>query len=88
MSAGEIIFRIIEVVSLVIFVRVILSWVVIMGRVRNEAVVAAYRFFEQITDPILAPIRRALPPTSGIDFSPVIAIVILWILGAVISQFL
>ena len=88
MSAGEIISRIIEVVSLVIFVRVILSWIVIMGRVRNAPLIAAYRFFEQITDPILAPIRRVLPSSSGMDFSPVIAIVILWILGAVISQFL
>ncbi len=87
MSAGAIVYAIVEVASFVILARVILSWIVIMGRVRNEALIAAYRFFEQITEPLLGPIRRILPPTSGIDFSPVIAIMLLWVLAAVLRQF-
>ena len=31
----------------------------------------------QLTEPILAPIRRVIPPTSGIDWSPMIAMLIL-----------
>jgi uncharacterized protein YggT (Ycf19 family) len=30
-----------------------------------------------MTEPILAPIRRVIPPTSGIDWSPLIAMLIL-----------
>jgi len=37
-------------------------------------------FLYQATEPILAPIRRVLPPTGGIDWSPTIAIVLMGIL--------
>lgn len=34
----------------------------------------------ELTEPILAPIRRILPPTSGLDFSPLIALLLLELL--------
>ncbi len=34
-------------------------------------------FLYQVTEPVLAPIRRVLPPTAGIDWSPMIAILLL-----------
>jgi YggT family protein len=37
-------------------------------------------FLYQVTEPVLAPIRRVLPPTAGIDWSPMIAILLLGIL--------
>jgi YggT family protein len=35
------------------------------------------RFAWQVTEPVLAPIRRMLPPMSGIDLSPMVA----WLIG-------
>lgn len=32
------------------------------------------RFVMSVTDPILAPIRRFLPPMGGLDFSPLIVL--------------
>ena len=40
-----------------------------------------------VTDPILEPIRRMMP-RMGIDLSPLIAIVLLQIVSATLSQFL
>ena len=37
-------------------------------------------FLYQVTEPVLGPIRRILPPTGGIDWSPMIAILLLGIL--------
>src|SRR5918999_225987 len=51
--------------------RVILSWTNPMGGGGLTA------FVYQMTEPILAPIRRFLPPTSGIDWSPLIAMLLL-----------
>jgi len=34
-----------------------------------------------VTEPILAPIRRVVRPTGGIDWSPMIAILLLGILA-------
>ena len=36
------------------------------------------RFLIQITEPLLAPIRRNLPIMAGLDFSPMVALLILW----------
>ncbi|HET9497896.1 MAG TPA: YggT family protein [Candidatus Limnocylindria bacterium] len=56
---------------LLILARVIISWTNPRG---GGSLVA---FVYQITEPILAPIRRVIPPTSGIDWSPLIAMLIL-----------
>lgn len=42
----------------------------------------------KIVEPLLAPIRKVLPPTGGIDLSPLVLIIILQILGAVLVAFL
>jgi YggT family protein len=59
------------VLWVLILARVIISWTNPRG---GGSLVA---FVYQVTEPILAPIRRVLPPTSGIDWSPLIAMLIL-----------
>jgi YggT family protein len=54
-----------------ILARVIISWTNPRGG--GQVVAVVY----QLTEPILAPIRRVIPPTSGIDWSPLIAMLIL-----------
>lgn len=41
---------------------------------------AIWRALNAILDPMLAPIRRFLPQTGGIDFSPIVLIVLIQIL--------
>lgn len=57
------------VLYILLFVRVILSWV---RPDPYSQFYEVYRFIFNITEPLLAPIRRILPPTGGIDFSPII----------------
>lgn len=54
--------------------RVLVSWVDPMGRNQLSA------FLIQTTEPILAPVRRALPRSGMIDFSPLIVLLILGVL--------
>lgn len=61
-----------------ILARVIISWTNPQG---GGTLVA---FVYQVTEPILAPIRRLLPPTSGIDWSPLIAMLILGAISRVV----
>ena len=63
------------VVWFLLIARVLLSWTNPMG---GGGLVA---FIYQATEPILAPIRRVLPPTGGIDWSPLIAMLVL---GAIV----
>jgi len=43
---------------------------------------------DRFMNPILAPIRRIMPPTGMFDFSPLILIIILYILDAIIIRIL
>jgi YggT family protein len=43
------------------------------------------RFLMDVTEPILAPVRRLLPSTGGIDFSPTIVLLGLFLLQMVIA---
>jgi YggT family protein len=64
-----------RLVSLLIFVRVILSWLPMVG-VRIDPYHPLIRILFQLTDPILEPLRRFI--TFGmIDFSPIAALILL-----------
>ncbi len=51
----------------------------------NEVVMAIYTSINAILDPFLAPIRRLLPNTGAIDFSPLVLIILLNILQIILS---
>ena len=60
--------------TLLVFGRVLLSWVDPGGRTQLGT------FVHSATEPILAPVRRALPRTGALDLSPLIVLVILTVL--------
>jgi YggT family protein len=51
----------------------------------NQFLVQVYRSINALLDPVLAPIRRAMPDTGAIDFSPLVLIILLQILLIVLS---
>jgi YggT family protein len=59
---------------LLVIARVIVSWTAPTG---GGSLVA---FIYQATEPLLAPIRRVIPPSAGIDWAPLIATLVLGIL--------
>ena len=58
----------------VIIASVILSWLMAFGVVNpyNRFVSALDQAFRAVTEPLLRPIRNALPDFGGIDFSPLV----------------
>jgi len=60
--------------SFAIIARALLSWF----RISRYHPVA--RFLIEITEPVLAPLRRYIPPVGGLDFTPMVALILLWIL--------
>ncbi|MCX7852144.1 MAG: YggT family protein [Anaerolineae bacterium] len=63
-----------------ILIRILLSWV------RMDPYHPIVRILDQITEPVLAPARRIIPPIGGLDFSPVIVIIVLNILERILLQ--
>lgn len=62
-----------------ILARVLLSWVDPGGRGRVAA------FVIKMTEPILAPVRKALPRTGMFDLSPMIVLIVLGVLLRTLS---
>jgi len=67
------IIRIIQIYNIVILARVIASWLI------RDPYNPIYHFLWGITEPILGPIRNILP-NMGLDFSPIVAYLLLNIL--------
>ncbi len=60
-----------EIMYWLIIIRALISWV------NPDPFNVIVQFLHRVTEPILDPVRRWLPPT-GIDVSPIIAIIGIW----------
>lgn len=75
-----------QVLSLAILFRVLMSWVDPFGNMRLTQIL------RDLTEPILAPIRSLVPGMGMFDFSPIIAMLLLQaisrlLLGALTGSF-
>ena len=52
----------------------------------NEFVMAIYRSINSLLEPVLGPIRRIMPSTGAIDFSPLVLIILLQIMLIVLTN--
>ena len=53
---------------------------------RNPFVSSVMRSLEALFTPLLRPIRRFLPTAGGIDFSPMVLIIIIWVIQTLLLQ--
>ena len=75
--------QLINIYVLVIFGRILLSWFPIS---RGSPMESVYSALYTVTEPVLGPVRRALPAMGGFDFSPIVVIVGLQLLGQAIAR--
>jgi YggT family protein len=68
--------------KIILIASVILFWLVRYNLldIRNEVVRNISNFLTRVTEPVLGPIRRALPDMGGIDISPIVVIIAIQIL--------
>lgn len=72
--------RVIWALSVLLIVSSILSW--FQPDPRNPLV----KLLHAVVDPLLLPVRAVLPPTGGMDFSPMVVMIILWILRGMLAR--
>lgn len=70
----EVLCAVVQLFVLAIFARAILSWFPIG---RGSPVAAVSDVLSAMTEPVLGPVRRVLPPLGGFDLSPIVVIVVL-----------
>ena len=76
---GFIIYGLISLYILLITIRIIFSWGMLSYKNR------LMRFLVDVTEPLLGPLRRTIPPLGWMDISPLVAILILWLFQAAVA---
>lgn len=81
-------YRILDLLYYCLIVQVIMSWLITFGvlNTNNRLVEGIARTLFRITEFFLLPIRRLLPPMSGLDFSPLVLILIIIFLQRIIQE--
>jgi len=76
---GDLLGKLISLYQIALIIRIVLSWV--PHNPYNQAI----RFLYKITDPVLNPVQKLIPPFKGIDFSPIIVLIglgiVKWMVG-------
>lgn len=76
---GYVLYGLLSFYSLLIFLRIIFSWVT--ASYANRLM----RFLVNATEPLLGPLRRMIPPVGGFDISPIVAFIIVWVLQSAVA---
>ena len=86
---------ILNIVWWIFLIMIIMSWLINFNVIntQNRFVAAVWRVVNQITEPILRPIRRIVPPVGGFDLSPIIVFIVIfflqnWIASMAVGRFI
>jgi YggT family protein len=85
----DVILIVLNLYMYVVIAMVIMSWLVAFNVVnpRNQFVHMVHDFLYRVTEPVLRPIRNALPAMGGIDISPIILFLIIILIERVIEYY-
>lgn len=86
------IYQIVELITRVVIFLVIIQFVIgllfafnVVSQ-SNQFLTQVYRSINSLLEPILGPIRRLLPQTGAVDFSPLVLIILLQIVMIVVRS--
>jgi YggT family protein len=86
----DVILLILNLYTWVIIGSAIFSWLFAFNVVnsRNQVVATIGRMLHQLTEPVLRPIRRYVPTFGGLDISPVVALIGIFLIERIIVYYI
>ncbi len=83
----QILLILLTVAGWIIIIQMILSWLVAFNVINthNDFVRGLMRGLDRILEPIYRPIRKVMPDFGGLDFSPMVVIIVLLILSKLVE---
>jgi YggT family protein len=75
-----------QIVQLVIVIQAVLSWLIAFNVINTHSdfVRTVWNALQKITEPLYRPIRRILPDFGALDLSPLVVLLILYILTNIV----
>ena len=77
--SGSPIAQLIDIYTVIVLITVVVSWIQLPP---DNPIV---KFTKMLTEPVLAPIRKLMPSTGGLDFSPMILLLLLYALRGMMA---
>jgi Predicted integral membrane protein len=81
-----------QIITVVNLIFEVLTWLVIirciLSFVRHNPYQPVIRFIYDVTEPIMAPFRRIIPSTGGMDFSPIVVLLAITLVQRIVVSLL
>ena len=86
----DVVFIALDLYKYVIVGSAVMSWLIAFNvvNIRNDVVRSIWQTLTGLTEPLLAPIRRVMPKTGGVDISPVVLFLLLLLVEQVIARYI
>jgi len=83
----DIVLFLLRLLSIVVIVQVVLSWLVAFNVVNLQQpfVRALYTGMDRMTEPLYRPIRKILPDFGGLDFSPIVLLLLIQVVSMLVT---
>ena len=83
----QILLILLTVIWWIIVIQMILSWLVAFNVINtyNDFVRGLLRALDRMTEPVYRPIRKVLPDFGGLDFSPMVVLLVLYIVSTLLQ---
>jgi len=79
MIVGFVLYALLSILVLFVFIRFLASWFVFTKN-------TFFAFVKKVTDPIMLPVQRLIPPVSMFDISGMIVLILIWLLQAIVLR--
>ena len=85
----DVLLLILQLYTYVIIIVAIMSWLIAFNviNVHNNFVRSIWNALNAVTEPLLKPIRNILPTMGGLDISPVILLLLIFLVQDIIERY-
>lgn len=86
----EVVLMVLDIYWWIVLATIVFSWLIAFSVIntRNQFVNSVTRVLNQVTEPVLRPIRRYMPKISGLDIAPIILFLIIFLIQRVIIVYI
>jgi YggT family protein len=87
LSLFQVVDLLLRVLTYVIIAQAILSWLIAFNVINtyNDFVRSFLNALDRLTEPLYRPIRRIMPDFGGIDFSPMVLLLLIYVVRILLS---
>jgi YggT family protein len=86
-SIFQIVDLLLQVLTWIIIIQAILSWLVAFNVINthNDFMRSLLGALDRITEPLYRPVRRIMPDFGGIDFSPLVVLLLVYVVRILLA---